>query len=509
MPKFREILRWSALLFALILLVPMVSCGGVGETTTTPTPTPIITPTPVSSPGTSSPPGTLSSPSGEVLVKKKGSTAWSTATAGMKLEIGDQLKTGSDGSALIVFFEGSVMEVGASSEIQINEMALASTGSTSISLKQLVGSSVNRVQKLVDSSSKYEVETPAGTAVVRGTIFTVIVEGDGFTIVRSEEGEIWFIAGGVAKLLTDGESASACVGCPPSDYFPTPTPEPTGTPAPTPTPTPVVTPTPMPTAPPVVIIPTPTPTFTPTPTPTPTPEPTVTPTQTPEPTVTPTPEPTPTPTPTPMPTPTPTPTPMPTPTPTPTPPVYTLTVTSGGCCSILVQGLPGGNQMVSAGRSKAFTGITAGTVVTLTYQALSGCQFFSWWISGGPTPAGNPITVTVNSNREVVALCLPAPTPTPTPTPTFSLTVYSEGCCPIEVTWDGGNETVPAWGNQTFDIPQGITVTLDPLADGETCYFYYWLINEQEFGGDDPAGTPMDIPMDANYEVWVYCGGGY
>ena len=111
------------------------------------------------------------------------------------------------------------------------------------------------------------------------------------------------------------------------------------------------------------------------------------------------------------------------------------------------------------------------------------------------------------------------PTPTPTPTPTWTLTVYSMvscydgecygGCCPIEVTWDGGNETVPAQGNETFDIPQGITVTLDPLADADTCYFYYGLINEQEFGGDDPAGTPMDIPMDANYEVWVYCGRGY
>src|SRR4030042_734545 len=244
MTKYRNVLKWFALLLALVLLMPMLSCGGGEETATTPTPAPSITATPASSPGTSSPPGTLSSPSGEVLVKKSGSASWIAAAAGMKLEVGDQLKTGSDGYAEIRFFEGSVMEVEAGSEIQINEMTLASTGSTSISLTQLVGNTVNRVQKLVDSSSTYEVETPAGTAVVRGTTFTVIVEGDGFTIVRSEAGEVWFIANGVATLLTDGESASACAGCPPSDYSPTPTPEPTVAP----TATPVVTPTPIPTS---------------------------------------------------------------------------------------------------------------------------------------------------------------------------------------------------------------------------------------------------------------------
>jgi uncharacterized protein YfaP (DUF2135 family) len=96
------------------------------------------------------------------------------------------------------------------------------------------------------------------------------------------------------------------------------------------------------------------------------------------------------------------------------------------------------------------------------------------------------------------------PTPTPTPTPTFSLTVYSEGCCPIEVTWDGGNETVNAGGNQTFVIPQGITVTLDAQADGITCYFYYWLIDNQ----DPYYVNPQDVYMDANYEAWAYCGSG-
>ncbi len=81
--------RWVTLVLSLILLVSLISCGGQGAVTPTPTatlsPAPTITPTP----GTSAPPSTISSLSGEVLVQKQGSTTWVQAVAGMKLEAGD------------------------------------------------------------------------------------------------------------------------------------------------------------------------------------------------------------------------------------------------------------------------------------------------------------------------------------------------------------------------------------------------------------------------------------
>lgn len=290
MPSSRGIFKCIILLLALVLLVPLASCG---EEEVTPTPTPGVTstPAPTASPGTSAPPGTISSPSGEVLVQKSGSTAWAEATAGMKLEVGDRLKTGNDGSALILFFEGSVMEVQADTEVQISELAIAAgTGSTTISLSQAVGNTVNRVQKLVDSASKYEVETPAGSAVVRGTIFNVNVGPDGYTKVKFEEGSGWFND----VLILEGEEFGSPAGGTPSPIV-TPTPPPT-TSAPTPSPTlaPTPVPTPVPTAAPF-IPPPPPPTTTPAPTstPTPTPEVTSTPTSTPTPTPTPTPSPTP------------------------------------------------------------------------------------------------------------------------------------------------------------------------------------------------------------------------
>ena len=542
MTKSQVAFRWIALLLALMLLVPLASCGGQGGVT--PTPTTALTPTP----GNIASPSTISSPSGEVLVQKSGSTTWVAATAGMELKAGDRLKTGSDGAVLLLFFEGSTMEVKADTEILINKLSLAAgTGTTTISLQQVVGNTVNRVQKLVDSESKYEVETPAASAVVRGTIFTVIVEGDGFTIVESDEGDVWLIAGGVAKLIKAGNHSSAGVGGIPSDPLPnvTPTPvqtpAPTATPASTPTPAPTVTATPLLTPSPVSVVPgggggsvevtptpTPTPTLTPIPTPTPTPEltptptpiptptPELTPTPTPEPTPTPTPELTPTPTPeltptptpelTPTPTPelTPTPTPEPTPTPTltPTPSGYTLTVASQGCCPISVRGLPGGDQTVPAGGNSTFSGILDGTLATLTAQADGDtCYVYYWMVDGvrkpaNPTvPADQTIYLTVNRDRTVTAVC-------GTPPPA-TLTVTSDGCCPITVSGlPGGARTVSAGTTSIFsEISHGTVVTLSAQVDGETCSLYYWTID-----GETYEGNPQTITMNSSHTATAVCG---
>jgi len=677
--------RWITLVLALILLVSLVSCGGQGAVTPTPTATvsPVTTITPT--PGTSSPPSTISSLSGEVLVQKQGSTTWVQAVAGMKLEVGDQLKTGGNGTAVLLFFEDSTMEVQPDTEILINELSLSGTGSTTIGLKQLVGNTVNRVQKLVDSESKYEVETPAASAAVRGTIFRLLVEIDGNTTLNSDEGDVWFTASGVTVLVGTGMQSFACVGCPPSNpspsVTPTPIPTPTSTPLPTPTPTPIVTPTPTNVPPQYYYVPPPTPT------PTPeggtlqvqitspqdgyttdnrlltvsgnvtssneinietgatialngearslplTPESnstydysfstqvelisgsnsiTVTATdingQTGNDTVTVnaniqsyaieaeltwdtngtdldghliapsyamwdsfgdcyfgnmnpdwdnsgngTPDGSPG---------------------DPSldvdntwgygpeyivlaaPPfngiyqykvhyyadnghgpstatvkiwinndlvfqgnktmsndevwdcasidwplgnvteehysTHTLTVTSQGCCSILVEGMPCGNRTVFNGGNATFV-LREGTEVTLTAQTGEACSFDYWQVDEGNSTGENPLTVTMDSDHEATAAC----------GPTYTLTVYSDGCCPIQVTWFGGNQTIPAGENQTFVVPQGTVMTADAL-DGGRCIFTGWYLDLEPTSRPDP----LTITMDADHQAWAYCGQG-
>ena len=199
MRKHRKLLVSIGSLLAVAIIVPVVilSLGNSGATAT--------------------PTATISSPIGEVLVQKQGSTTWIQAVSGMKLYEGDSLKTGGNSTTEIAFFEGSLVEVGADSEILLDEMAVAPhTGSTSIHLKQLVGNTVNRVQKLVDSASSYEVETPAGSAVVRGTAFNSYVGPNGFTIIHCDEGAVWFAAGGVTVTVNAGEWSSAMPGGTPS-----------------------------------------------------------------------------------------------------------------------------------------------------------------------------------------------------------------------------------------------------------------------------------------------------
>jgi len=147
---------------------------------------------------------------------KNGSTNPVNASNGMELGVGDTITTGSNGSAKLTFFDGSVMEIKASSEILINELSTASTGSTSVSLMEQVGSTINRIGKLVDSSSKYEVETPAAVAVVRGTIFDVLVLQNGTTTVKAEQDSVSFAASGVTVTVNQGFQSTAVVGGKPS-----------------------------------------------------------------------------------------------------------------------------------------------------------------------------------------------------------------------------------------------------------------------------------------------------
>ena len=172
--KNTSILKWFSVMLLVLIVAAAIGCGKGEEQQATPTPVPTAT----SSPTATAPAGqsgTLSDIAGEVQVLRSGTSAWSAATDGMKIWTGDGLKTGSDGYVLITFFDGSVMEVEAGTEISVDELSQAAGGATTVRIQQTIGNTINRVQNLVDSSSTYEVETPAGSAVVRGTVYKVRV----------------------------------------------------------------------------------------------------------------------------------------------------------------------------------------------------------------------------------------------------------------------------------------------------------------------------------------------
>jgi uncharacterized repeat protein (TIGR01451 family) len=149
----------------------------------------------------------------------------------MTLNPGDTIKTGGYSKTQITFFEGSTIELEVSTEITVAELGISETGSTKIHLTQTLGKTISRVQKLTDSASSFDIETPAAIAAVRGSTMIVTVTASGRTVVANEHGDIriivadteYLISEGMQRTIGPGELPSAEMPIiPPGGYAPPP-----------------------------------------------------------------------------------------------------------------------------------------------------------------------------------------------------------------------------------------------------------------------------------------------
>jgi hypothetical protein len=165
--------------------------------------------------GNPSPLASLSKAVGDVSVSNDGGS-WTGAQIGMSLDTGDGVKTGDDSTAQITFLDGSTIDLEANTEIDIVALEISSaTGSKTITLDQIIGDTISRVTHLVDPESSYEVETPSGTAGVRGSVMVVHVGEDGSALVTNLEGTVYTIAQGVLKEVAEGQTCILTPGEPP------------------------------------------------------------------------------------------------------------------------------------------------------------------------------------------------------------------------------------------------------------------------------------------------------
>ena len=147
----------------------------------------------------------LSTTEGTVYVMKGGTGDWVEVQAGMSLEPGDIIKTDDESGAEITFFDGTIVELEAGTEIELVLLGYsADTDSTTIKLGQTIGSIIFRVTKIIDAGSSYDVETPTGEASVRGSVMRVDVAEDGTTLITNLGGDIWAIAQGVELQIPEG-----------------------------------------------------------------------------------------------------------------------------------------------------------------------------------------------------------------------------------------------------------------------------------------------------------------
>lgn len=223
---------------------------------------------------------TLSVLAGSTEIQREQSNSWISGNDGMTLSSGDLVKTSAVSEAMLTFFEGSTLHLGPGTEIEIQQISRSQTKQTVIVIKQMIGTTWSRVVHMADAGSRYEVDTPASYALVRGTEFMTEVEETGATTLEVYEGTVAVQAQGKEVSVPAGYKVDVEPGTPPGEpsliasgpspvIIPSTTPNPEAYPVqttPVITSLPVVVPTPEPSQSPVI---TTTPVTTPTPAPSP------------------------------------------------------------------------------------------------------------------------------------------------------------------------------------------------------------------------------------------------
>jgi hypothetical protein len=105
--------------------------------------------------------------------------------------LGDTVSTDDGGRAQLDYPDGSLTRLGPSTRFTVVELPDGETERTLTELE--VGETWHRVEELTGDDASYEVETPVGTAAVRGTAFSLTCTEDGICTLTVLEGTVEFL----------------------------------------------------------------------------------------------------------------------------------------------------------------------------------------------------------------------------------------------------------------------------------------------------------------------------
>src|SRR4051812_11139304 len=109
---------------------------------------------------------------GEVAVVRSDGSAVQPAPSGTTVDTGDEIRTLTKAGALITFFAGTEIEMGEGTILAVDEIT-RNGDRVNVSLKQVLGVTLNRVQTLGSTGSTYQIDAGGAVAVVRGTTFAL------------------------------------------------------------------------------------------------------------------------------------------------------------------------------------------------------------------------------------------------------------------------------------------------------------------------------------------------
>jgi FecR protein len=170
---------------------------------------------------------TLETRQPEVQWSPAGSVVWQTVDSQQTVSAGDRVRTGMGASARLIYFEGTIMEIAASTGLLVERLDRTDTGNIVGRFFQSAGTIVSRVVQLVDPTAGFEVETPAATAFVRGTTLRVAVAANGTTVVTNLPDDSGGLVNVVGKdpatslvVLLAGQETRIVPGQPPAPAAP-------------------------------------------------------------------------------------------------------------------------------------------------------------------------------------------------------------------------------------------------------------------------------------------------
>ncbi len=148
--------------------------------------------------------------SGRVTYAVTGTSEFKPLSAGTEIPAGSRVRTGSDGTAVIIVVSGAAMQIAENSDITIESLS-----SNTAKRKALVSLKTGTVSALIDpkrsKQTDFKIQTPQGVAAARGTFYGVSVK-NGKTYVGVKKGKVgvahtpnvkrqgWFGRGAVEPL---------------------------------------------------------------------------------------------------------------------------------------------------------------------------------------------------------------------------------------------------------------------------------------------------------------------
>ncbi|MEO0409884.1 MAG: FecR family protein, partial [Cyanobacteria bacterium P01_A01_bin.135] len=123
-------------------------------------------------------------------------------------------------STLALDSDIGVVQVSENSRLRVSDMATLADGARVTALRIERGQARLQIRRFNNPNSSFEVDTPAGTAAVRGTTFGVVVAPSGKTVIGTTSGAVEAQAQGVGVLVNPGFASIIVPGEPPSPPIP-------------------------------------------------------------------------------------------------------------------------------------------------------------------------------------------------------------------------------------------------------------------------------------------------